>query len=132
MTKQTAKLNIYDDTWVKNTFVHVLDTVLRSPVRFVIMPKKERPKSSSKHDSSKNQDCMYIAYRFRGYPAKEQATMLSQIIGSVRFIWNKMLADTKSSQEPGGSHRHALLSTKMNIRGFGIWIPLPYVMCSCI
>lgn len=97
MAKQTSKLNIYDDTWVKNTFAHVLDTVLRSPVRFVIMPKKERPKSSSKHDSSKNKDCMYIAYCFRGYPTKEQAMMLSQIIGSARFIWNKMLADTKKT-----------------------------------
>ena len=95
MTKQTAKLNIYDDTWVKNISAHVLDTVLRSPVRFVIMPKKERSKSSSKRDSSKNKDCMYVAYCFRGYPTKEQATMLSQIIGSARFIWNKMLADTK-------------------------------------
>lgn len=99
MAKRTSKLNIYDDTWIKKSFTHVFDTVLRSPVRFTIMPKKERQKSSSKHDSSKNKDCMYIAYCFRGYPAKEQASMLSQIIGSARFIWNKMLADTKKFLE---------------------------------
>ena len=99
MAKRTSKLNIYDDTWIKKSFTHVFDTVLRSPVRFTIMPKKERQKSSSKHDSSKNKDCMYIAYCFRGYPTKEQASMLSQIIGSARFIWNKMLADTKKFLE---------------------------------
>ena len=33
------------------------------------------------------------AYRFEGFPSQEQAHLLSQFIGSARFLWNRMLVD---------------------------------------
>ena len=42
------------------------------------------------------------AYRFEGFPSHEQAHLLSQFIGSARFLWNRMLADWKDSYRETG------------------------------
>ena len=42
-----------------------------------------------------------MAYRFYGMPTDEQAHILSQIAGSCRFLWNRMLADAQARYEAG-------------------------------
>ena len=42
------------------------------------------------------------AYRFEGFPDTDQEHLLRQFIGAARFLWNRMLADWKSSYEEKG------------------------------
>ncbi|WP_375546922.1 helix-turn-helix domain-containing protein [Paenibacillus sp.] len=39
------------------------------------------------------------AYKFRLYPSQEQAQLLAKTFGSVRFVYNKMLAERKETYE---------------------------------
>ncbi|PTQ56332.1 MAG: transposase, IS605 family [Candidatus Carbobacillus altaicus] len=39
------------------------------------------------------------AYTFRLYPTKEQEELLAKTFGSVRFVYNKMLAERKETYE---------------------------------
>ena len=48
-------------------------------------------KSSSRRIAEAN--TVFVAYRFRGYPTKDQETELKQNIGAARFMWNRMLSD---------------------------------------
>lgn len=52
-------------------------------------------------DSEKASTVTMMAYRFYGMPTAEQAHMLSQIAGSCRFLWNRMLADASARYEAG-------------------------------
>ena len=40
-----------------------------------------------------------IAYRYRAYPNEAQQELLQKTFGCVRFIWNRMLADSKAYYE---------------------------------
>ena len=40
-----------------------------------------------------------IAYRYRAYPNEAQQKLLQKTFGCVRFIWNRMLADSKAYYE---------------------------------
>ena len=59
---------------------------------FVIPEKSASHKKSSSRRIAKS-DAVFIAYRFRGYPTKEQEAELKQNIGAARFMWNRMLSD---------------------------------------
>ena len=59
---------------------------------FVIPEKSASHKKSSSRRIAKS-DTVFIAYRFRGYPTKEQEAELKQNIGAARFMWNRMLSD---------------------------------------
>lgn len=52
-------------------------------------------------DQAKASSVTMMAYRFYGMPTDEQAHMLSQIAGSCRFLWNRMLADVQARHEAG-------------------------------
>lgn len=54
-----------------------------------------------KKDPAKASTVTMMAYRFYGMPTDEQAHMLSQIAGSCRFLWNRMLADVQARHEAG-------------------------------
>ena len=45
------------------------------------------------------------AYRYRLYPTKEQRIYFSKCFGSVRFLWNKMLADRIECYEKYGNDK---------------------------
>ena len=62
------------------------------------------PVKKEKRNSAKSKDkgeVCYTAYRFRGYPDKEQAYRLSMFCGSTRFLWNRMVFDRKADLEDG-------------------------------
>ena len=52
-------------------------------------------------DKTKAGAMTMMAFRFCGHPTDEQAHMLSQIAGSCRFLWNRMLADAQTRHEAG-------------------------------
>ena len=52
-------------------------------------------------DQVKASSVTMMAYRFCGVPTSDQAHMLSQIAGSCRFLWNRMLADAQAQYEAG-------------------------------
>ena len=52
-------------------------------------------------DQAKAISVTMMAYRFYGMPTDEQAHILSQIAGSCRFLWNRMLADAQARYEAG-------------------------------
>ena len=52
-------------------------------------------------DQAKAISVTMMAYRFYGMPTDEQAHILSQIAGSCRFLWNRMLADVQARHEAG-------------------------------
>lgn len=52
-------------------------------------------------DQAKASSVTMMAYRFYGMPTDEQAHILSQIAGSCRFLWNRMLADVQARHEAG-------------------------------
>ena len=55
------------------------------------------------HGQSDNADTTeQRAYRFEGFPDASQEHQLRQFIGAARFLWNRMLADWKSSYEASG------------------------------
>lgn len=52
-------------------------------------------------DRTKAENSEMIAYRFAGYPTEDQAHILSQFMGSCRFLWNRMLADINEARKNG-------------------------------
>ena len=52
-------------------------------------------------DQAKAISVTMMAYHFYGMPTDEQAHILSQIAGSCRFLWNRMLADVQARHEAG-------------------------------
>ena len=54
---------------------------------------KQKKKNASRKDPSV--EYQYQAYRFRGYPDKAQAEEMAGFIGCCRFLWNRMLADSR-------------------------------------
>lgn len=59
-------------------------------------------KFAGQMDTEKAEAVEQRAYRFEGFPSQEQAHLLSQFIGSARFLWNRMLADWKDSYRETG------------------------------
>ena len=59
-------------------------------------------KTSSRRDPLKSGSMEYIAYQFRGFPTKEQSSVMSQTIGCCRFVWNRMKADKDREYERSG------------------------------
>ena len=49
--------------------------------------------------ASSTQKPFYKGYKFRLYPTKEQKVLLSKYFGSSRFIYNRLLAETKEAYE---------------------------------
>lgn len=62
-------------------------------VVFPTVAKGKRKRNSSRKDDSV--EYSYLAYRFLGLPDEVQAHELSCIMGSCRFLWNRMLADRR-------------------------------------
>lgn len=58
-----------------------------------VIPEKAKPNKKTSSRRAVKEDSTFMAYRFRGYPTKEQESMLKQNIGAGRFIWNRMLSD---------------------------------------
>lgn len=52
------------------------------------------------------------AYKFRLYPTKEQALLMRQTFGCVRFVYNKMLAERKDTYETLKDDKAALKKVK--------------------
>lgn len=48
----------------------------------------------------KNPDVETIAYKFRIYPDQEQRIMLAKTFGCCRYLWNRMLSDRNTYNEP--------------------------------
>jgi putative transposase len=44
---------------------------------------------------------MHRAYRFRAYPTPEQEPLLRQTFGSVRWVWNRFVADQRARDTRG-------------------------------
>ena len=57
------------------------------------IPEKTAPRRKSSSRRIAKFDTVFIAYRFRGYPTKDQEIELKQNIGAARFMWNRMLSD---------------------------------------
>ena len=55
--------------------------------------KKALSKNASKRTTEHASTTSNIAYRFIGYPDKEQTLQLEQTIGSYRWLWNRMKSD---------------------------------------
>ena len=66
-------------------------------------------KFAGQMDTEKAEAVEQRAYRFEGFPSQGQAHLLSQFIGSARFLWNRMLADWKDSYKETG--KSALVRT---------------------
>ncbi len=58
-----------------------------------ISDKRSASKNSSKRTEAHAVATSYIAYRFIGYPDKEQAMQMERTIGSCRWLWNRMKSD---------------------------------------
>lgn len=58
-----------------------------------VIPEKTKPNKKTSSRRAVKEDSAFMTYRFRGYPTKEQESMLKQNIGAGRFIWNRMLSD---------------------------------------
>ena len=59
---------------------------------------------SGQRNKEKASTVEQLAYRFQGFPTKAQEHILNQFIGSVRFLWNRMLGDwIESYKEKGKS-----------------------------
>ena len=57
-------------------------------------------------------------FRYRLYPTREQEIMFAQTFGCVRFIYNKMLADSlEYYKEPGGRQKTDPRSIKKDSLG---------------
>ncbi|MFD1387733.1 RNA-guided endonuclease TnpB family protein [Oceanobacillus oncorhynchi subsp. oncorhynchi] len=52
------------------------------------------------------------AYKFRLYPTKEQVVVIRKTFGSVRFVYNKMLAERKETYECLKGNKEALKKVK--------------------
>ena len=48
---------------------------------------------SGQRNKEKASTVEQLAYRFQGFPTRTQEHILNQFIGSVRFLWNRMLGD---------------------------------------
>ncbi|UNK16898.1 transposase [Paenibacillus sp. N3/727] len=53
------------------------------------------------------------AYKFRLYPTQEQEQLLAKTFGSVRFVYNKMLAERKETYEQFKDDKEALMKQKL-------------------
>ncbi|MDY0322950.1 MAG: RNA-guided endonuclease TnpB family protein [Candidatus Carbobacillus sp.] len=53
------------------------------------------------------------AYQFRLYPTQEQVQLLAKTFGSVRFVYNKMLAERKETYEKFKDDKEALKKQKL-------------------
>ena len=58
-----------------------------------VLPEKTKSNKKTSSRRAVKEDTVFMAYRFCGYPTKEQESMLKQNIGAGRFIWNRMLSD---------------------------------------
>lgn len=59
---------------------------------------------SGQRNKEKASTVEQLAYRFQGFPTRTQEHILNQFIGSVRFLWNRMLGDwIESYKEKGKS-----------------------------
>ncbi|MGG3306985.1 RNA-guided endonuclease TnpB family protein [Paenibacillus lautus] len=53
------------------------------------------------------------AYKFRLYPTQDQEQLLAKTFGSVRFVYNKMLAERKETYEQFKHDKEALMKQKL-------------------
>ena len=44
---------------------------------------------------------IYRSYKYRLYPTKQQSQYLEQVFGSVRFVWNQLVANFNSWSSEG-------------------------------
>ena len=58
-----------------------------------VLPEKTKSNKKTSSRRAVKEDTVFMAYRFCGYPTKEQESMLKQNIGAGRFIWHRMLSD---------------------------------------
>ena len=57
---------------------------------------------SGQRNKEKASTVEQLAYRFQGFPTRTQEHILNQFIGSVRFLWNRMLGDWIGSYKEKG------------------------------
>ena len=55
-----------------------------------------RAEKDLNHGRDDSRVLVHLAYRFRIYPTRVQASLLSKTFGSTRFIWNTMLEERKT------------------------------------
>ena len=55
-----------------------------------------------------NNPSVFLAYKYRLYPTKEQAVLINKTFGCTRFIYNQMLADRKTMYEQYKDDKEAL------------------------
>lgn len=81
-----------DKPFVRGVFFGVLESI-RWRICCQLKERKEKKRNASRRSADAAEECMNLAFQFRGKPTREQEQYFRQNIGNCRFLWNTMLGD---------------------------------------